>query len=227
MTYLQLVVRLASEAGVSGTMASVVGQTGESLRLVNWINSAYESTQNANTTWKFMRHGFTLNTVPGTDEYAYGACTDTDLGSAIVNFGRWATDTFKLYKTSVADETEVDCMDYADWRRIYRIGSQTANRPTNATVLPSDKIGLGAKPDGVYVFSGDYYRSATTLSANGDIPVVPPQYHMVIVWRALMLYAQYEEAGSLYATAEREFTKVNRMLELNQLPSIMMAGPMA
>ena len=227
MNFLALCQRLVSEAGISGSLTSVVSQTGENLRVVNWVNSAYEAIQNAQPSWKFMRHGFTVNTVINQDAYAYTACTDTTLASAIVNFGRWDTDSFKIYLTSVSDEIEVPFLDYMSWRSRYRVASQTAGRPTDATTLPDDKIGLGPKPNAVFVFSGDYYRSAKTMSVNTDDPIIPSQYHMVIVWRALMLYAAFEEAGSLYQTAMVEYNKINRMLELNQLPPIVMAGPLA
>jgi hypothetical protein len=227
MNYLALCQRLKTEAGISGTLASVSGQTGELARVLNWINTAYESIQNSQTSWNFMKHGFTVNTVIGTDAYAYGSCTDTTLASAIVNFGHWDTDSFQMYKDTVADENVMPCIDYELWKSIYRMGSQTASRPSEATILPNDSIGLGPKPDAVYVFSGDYYRSAAAMSLNADIPVIPSQYHMAIVWRALMLYAQWEEADNLYQYANREYMVLKRMLDLNQLPKMNSGGPLA
>ena len=82
------------------------------------------------------------------------------------------------------------------------------------------------KPNGVYVLSGDYYRAAKLLAIDGDSPTIPVQFQMAIVWKALMYYAAYEEAGSLYATAEKNHMSVYGKLLRNQLPMIETAGPL-
>lgn len=227
MTFLELVVRLRAESGGPGTGPSAVtSQSGESLRFVNWINSAWEDIQNAQTEWRFMRFGFTVNTIANVDSYASASCTDTTTSAVITSFDHWARDSFKLYTVSLADELELIDLPYDDWRQLYRTRPQVANRPTNSTVLPDNKIGLGAKPAGVYVLSGDYYRAARLLANNGDTPTIQAQFHMAIVWKALMYYAAYEEAGSLYATAEKNYTNVYGKMLKNQMPMIESAGPM-
>ncbi len=227
MNFLALCQRTRIECGISGSgPTAVTSQSGENLRVVNWTNSAWEDIQNHRPNWKFMRFGFTVNTVLNQDSYAYTACTDTTLSSAIVNFSSWLIETFKIYKTSVADESYLYPESYEYWRNYYRIGTQTASRPLHSTITPDDKIGIGPKPNGVYVLSGDYYRRATTMAANTDTPSLPSEFHMAIVWKAVMYYAQYEEAGALYATAEREYKRILRRLEMNQLPPMILAGPL-
>jgi len=229
MTFLELCKRTAAEAGVSHATpapTTVVGQTGELQRIIEWVNSAYESIQNSHAIWKFLRFGFTVQTVVNQDAYVFSACTDTTLTTAIVNFGSWVRDSFKIFQVSVADEGEVPYMPYESWRLYYRMGTQVANRPQYATILPDDKIGLGPKPNLIYTFSGDYYRSPKKMAVDGDIPLMPAQYHMAIVWAALMLYAGHEEAGSLYTHAQEEHRKIYSALKLNQLPPIVMAGPL-
>ena len=227
MTFLELIKRLRSEAGGSGTgPSSVINQSGESLRFVNWINSAWEDIQNAQTEWRFMRFGFTVNTIANVDSYAYTSCTDTTTSVAIANFNHWARDSFKLYTVSLADELELIDLPYDDWRQLYRTRPQVANRPINSTVLPDYKIGLGPKPKGIYVLSGDYYRAAKLLAIDADTPTIPVQFQMAIVWKALMYYAAYEEAGSLYATADKNYTNIYGKLLKNQMPMIESAGPM-
>lgn len=228
MTFLDLVKRLRSEAGGSGTGPSAVtGQSGESLRFVNWINTAWQDIQNDQTEWRFMRFGFTLNTVANVDNYAYTSCTDTTTAVIIANFDHWVRDSFLLYTVSLSDQLELIDLPYDDWRQLYRTRPQVANRPTNSTILPNNNIGIGPKPAGVYVVSGDYYRSASLMVNDGDTPTIPSQFHMTIIWKALMYYAAFEEAGSLYATAEKNFNMAYSALLRNQLPMIETAGPLA
>lgn len=228
MNFLALAQRVRSECGGSSTgPAAVTGQTGENLRFVNWTNEAWRDIQNAHTTWRFMRFGFTVNTVANQDSYAYGACTDTTTSSPISAFDRWVHDSFKLYTVSLADELELIHLPYEDWRQLYRTRPQVANRPINSTILPDNKIGVGPKPAGVYVLSGDYYRAAALMAADGDTPTLPTQFEMAIVWKAVMYYAINQEAGSLYATAEKEYDRLMAKLEANQLPRIEWPGAMA
>jgi hypothetical protein len=49
-------------------------------------------------------------------------------------------------------------------------------------------------------FNGVSYQK---LAANTDVPTMPEEFHMMIVWRALASYAESEEAPAFYAKAMR------------------------
>jgi len=50
---------------------------------------------------------------------------------------------------------------------------------------------------------------------------------MAIVYRALMLYARYEAAGEIYQDAMVNYQRFLRRIQLNQLPGMTVAEPIA
>lgn len=223
MTFLELCQRVRQEAGISGTgPAAVTGQTGESKRIVDWVQSAWQDIQMMRPNWRWMRASFSFNTV--SDDYDY---TSAQAGIAS-RFSSWDEESFKIYLTSLgtSDQVELERWPYEDFRRIFLTGPQTANRPACFTIGHDLSILLGPKPNGIYTVSGEYRKSIQTFSANTDVPEMPADYHMAIVYRALMMYARYDAAGEIYADAYTNLKRFINLLELNQLPPVEMADPL-
>lgn len=194
MNYLQLCQDVSRESGtVSGdtTPTTTTGQSGRLLKIVNWTAKAWLAIQNLHDDWLWMRSEFTGAIVVGTMRY-----TDATLG--ITRWGRWITDdhSVTLYTTSlgVADEGELLFIDWTTWRQRYGRGAQTPNRPIEYSVSPLGELCVGPTPDVPYVIRGEFQKSAQALAANADIPELPDtNLHSVIVWRALLLLAQFDE----------------------------------
>lgn len=223
MNYLELCQRVRLEAGVSGTgPASVTGQTGEMARIVSWVATSYDDIQRSRL-WDWLRASFTFTTTPNDHDYSY-----TDAGIAS-RFASWDVQSFRIYKNSVGvnDEIELPFVRYPDYRSVYLTGPQVAGRPAEFSVSPDHKLLLGPLPDDAYVVTGEYVKAPQTLSADADIPEMPEQFHMMIVYRALMKYARFEAAGEIYQDAEREYLALKRQLEYNQMPMIEWADPLA
>jgi hypothetical protein len=303
VNFLALVQRLKTECGVSGsTPTSVVSQTGEYGRLVNWINTAWMDIQMMRQDWDWMRTTATFPTVTGQATY-----TTTQIG--LTDFGKWARDTFRNYANpsvtfsiaspcvmtltshnlSVGDtvipfttgalptgltsgttyyvqsvpssdtvtlsatsggtaintsgtqsgthtissnnvttfaglksEIFMPYIEYDFWRDGYEFGAlrQTQTRPTVITITPNKSIGLGPFPISGYTVLGDYYRVPTEMSVNTDTPTLPTQYHMAIVYRAMMSYGAFEAASEVYQRGEMEFNKMIRRVLADRLPEI-------
>ena len=84
-------------------------------------------------------------------------------------------------------------------------------------------IWLGNVPDAVgYTIVGDYYSTPAQFVNDTDTPIAsfPDRYWMMIVYRAKMYYATFEENGALYASAAMDFNKMLSKLEFDQLPPI-------
>lgn len=194
MNYLQLCQDVVRESGtVSGdtTPTTTTGQSGRLLKVVNWVAKAWQEIQNLHDDWLWMRAEFTGAITVGTVRY-------TDTLFALTRWNRWITDnhTVTLYKTSlgVSDEGEITYIDWATWRIRYGRGTQTPGRPIAYTVSPLGELCIGPTPDVAYVIRGEYQKSAQTLAANADIPELPDTtLHTVIVWKALLLLAQFDE----------------------------------
>lgn len=223
MTFLELVQRLRQECGAGGSGPStVVGQSGEAKRLVDWTASAWLDIQRRHNEWEFMRSAFSVATVANDDTYTAADCS-------VTNLRNWHLDTFKLYLTSlgVSDECPLIQIPYADWYFVYGTGAQTAARPIHCTVKPDRSIALGPKPDAIYTLSGEYQSSAVTLAADADEPSLPEEYHDIIVYAAMMKYGRYEGAGEVYADGQNQYRRLLRDLERTQLPQVLLGGALA
>ena len=224
MNFLQLAQRLHTESGVQGaTHTTVVGQTGLLLKLVNWISTANDDIQNLYPKgWKFLQKAFSFPTVA--TQYNYD---DTDAG--ITYLGDWKTDDVRVY-SAAADECELVYVPWDTYRLVYRMGTNRTQtgRPTVFSIMFDMSIELWPIPDAVYTINGEYWMSANTMAvADASAPLFPSQYHMAIVWRALMLYAAKQGADEVYAHGNNEYNKILRRLEINQLYSPTWGPPLA
>jgi hypothetical protein len=225
MTFLQLASRLRQEVGGAGTGPSAVtGQTGELKRIVDWIATADEDVQRKRNEWKFMRSGFTVNTVADTAAYAFGSCTDTTSSSAITLFREWVKDTFKIYLTSsgVGGETPLNFMYYDAWYSLYSTGTQTSAFPRDFTILNNRSFSLGPKPNAVYTVTGEYQKAVTIMTANGDVPVYPAEYHMLPVYAGMMSYGVFTGASEMYQRGSNLYRQLMAEMERTQLPDILL-----
>lgn len=227
MNFLQLVQRAERECGVPGSGPSAVtAQTGEHGRFVNWVADAYNDIQTKHQDWDWMRTSTSWTTSDGVYRYS-----TTDCGIASGTFGMWAQDTFRNYPTAAGVTTEITMshLGYDNWRDTYLLGGTraTRSRPVEFAVGPDKAIYVGPVPASGYTMTADYFTAPVILAADGDTPLLPTQYQMVIVYRAMMSYGAYESASEVYQRGELEFNKLMRRLEIDRLPPVGFAGPLA
>ena len=217
MNYLQLCQAVARDSGtVSGTQpASVSSQTGRLQKIVELVAEAWNRIQLDRPNWRWMWTDFTGATLAGTGSYTPAALN-------LTRVRRWDTDadalTVYLTATGVSDEHPVTFMEWAEFRRKYRRGEQTANRPVAWSVNPSNNaIELGPVPDDAYTLNGAFWKSEQTLAANTDIPELPAEHHRVIKWLAVALLHGMDEGLPASAIATGHYRSYLDKLERNQL----------
>lgn len=221
MNFLQLTQRLGRECGVAGTGPStVVGQTGEAGRLVNWIISAWDDIQMARPNWYWMTGDFTLTLVSGTREYSAA-----DAGIT-ARFGSWDIKSLRLYRQSKNDEIGLPWISYEDFRSSHLIGADSPAQPVDFTVSPRLGLMFGPMPDYGYTVNGEYLKANQTLALDADTPELPAQYHMAIVYRAMMMCARFEAAGEIFEDAEMNYKRIINRLEMNQMPGTDVSAPL-
>ena len=232
MNFLQLVNRFRQEVNydTSGP-TTVTGQTGDHARAVDWVSTAYTEIQNRHR-WRWLRKGFTITTSSGNDTYGYTSAIDTSSGVAISRFKSWHVEDpynpAKCYLSSAGSGSE-SWLNYLPWSQLnslYNIGNQTDSQPAFITVDPNDDIVLGPQPDGVYVVTGEYEKSAQVLAADSDVPEMPSDYHMLIVYMAMEDYGFYDSANEILSRSAKKGRRLMRQLENTQLPKIRKVGPM-
>lgn len=225
LNFLQMVQRLRQESGTTGSApTTTVNQVGDIKRLVDWVASAWLDIQNEKPDWFFMRQAISFNTVAGQQVYTAAQC-------GVTTFGNFKTDSFRFYRVAAGHPSELllDYLRYDDFRNVHLFG---ANRdrvqlPINFSVDPSKNFIIGPTPDDIYNVNGEGFAMPTELAQDADRPTMPSQYHMAIVWRALMYYGQYEAAPEAYSHGQNEYTRLMRRLYADQAPMIIQANALA
>lgn len=239
LTFLQLVQRAVRECGAAGTsIASVVDQTGENLRFVDWINEAWLEIQGKHDDWPWMRssslmgEGVSFVTVNGQPFYMLGVSTGATTFSEAAYFGRWCRYSFRCHTTSTngRDEIFLDEIDYDSWRNAYMYGAQrdVRTRPVVMAIGPSQEICLGPVPTGNYTVTGDYFRAPAAMAENGDRPIgLPIPFQMMIVYLAMTFYGMYEPAPEVVQRGQAGYQKLLRQLEALRMPEITAGSALA
>ena len=232
MNFLQLCQRVRQECGISGTgPTSVLNQTGENKRIVDWVSSAYEDLQLKRSNWYWMRGTFVFNTTVGKADYTAIEAGIFELVDSvqISNFAQWDQETIRLWKTTDSETNAmfIPYIAYQDYLMSRMTPADNANRPSSFTVMPNLSLQLAPKPDQIYTVKGDYFKIPHVLKTTLEVPALPSQFHMAIVYRAMMMYARFEAAGEIYADAEMNYKRLVNRIEANQLPTMSMAQPLA
>lgn len=227
MTFLELVQRLHSETARQGVAPStVISQSGMNARLVNWIQTAYEDVQSEHETWFFRREPFTFPTIILTQNYSKSSIPLPNLAAFRVNPDPNRLSGICMYASADAnDETDLSYVPWDRYRETYQFGSfrNQIERPTVCTLQPDTSLEIWPSPDAVYTVSGEYYLNTQVMVANDDEPIFP-DYHMIIVWKALMYYGAFEGAPEVYAHGQNQYDLLLSKLEITQLPK-MSYGP--
>jgi hypothetical protein len=222
--FLQLCQDMARESGAIGAPpASVLNQTGRQAKCVNWVRDAWTQIQNDNPEWIFMRKSFTHALSIGSTSYS-----PASLG--ITSFQRWITDTPEYHPVTIYDpanqagECEIPYIPYSSWRVSYDRGTHDPSKPVCWSIAPDNSLVVGPKPDIAYVLRGDYQRGPQVLAADGDVPIMPDQYHDIITYRAMMMLAGHDEAAAALNAARIRHDPILFNMERDLLPAIELGG---
>jgi hypothetical protein len=227
MTFLQLVARLRMECGATGAdPVTLQGQlTTETARLAKWINTAWTDLQNARSDWKFMRTAFSFTAT----QAAGRSYTPAQAGAPLL--ANWKNDSLRAYAVALGKSNEqiLPWLDYDRFRNLYLFGANASmqQRPIMFTVDPQNNLVLGPAPDADYVVSGEAFLLPGALVADTDYPSIPAQYHMILVYKAMMMYGRYENAPEVRQDGEIQYSRMLLELTIDQAPRLHWGGPLA
>lgn len=222
MNFLDLCKATARESGtVAGlpSFSTIAGATGRLDKLVNWVRDAWVNIQNERTDWLFRIATFEQPLTIGTKTYTAGTLgisstgfiPDTPMGNSM-----------SLYDPAIgqADEGVIAQVSWHEWRDAYDRGVHDANRPTVWAQAPDGSLCIGPKPDKAYTLRGTYKLAPQRLTLDADIPIIPEDFHGVIVGEALRLMADSDEAYEQLRVKAAIYEKLRNPLVLDQTPQV-------
>jgi len=227
-TNLELCQALARESGtISGTNpTAVASQTGRLLKVVQWVDQASVAIQNLHADWRWMQKTFSGTTTASSAKYLPASWSITDLRDWLRDDREigYQPHTIYLTATGVSDEGALREISWQQWRTTYGRGSQTNNYPSEYAISPAGEFCLGPIPDDDYTVNGEYRQAAVRMTVDGDIPGMPAAFHEIIVWRALVMLAEFDEAVEQRAAAILKYNELLESLQRNQLPVVSLGG---
>jgi len=131
--------------------------------------------------------------------------------------------------SGMASEIFMSYCEYDRWRNAYEYGAlrQVATRPIEITITPQLNLAFGPIAASGYTVVGDYYKVPTELVSNTDTPELPSQFHLAIVYKAMLAYGMYESASEVVQRATMEMDKWMRRIHTNQMPEITAGNTLA
>ena len=131
--------------------------------------------------------------------------------------------------SSASDETELVYLPWDDFRATYGFGAHrsASGRPIAFSIKWDDSLETYPTPDDVYTMNGEYIKTVDEMSAATDEPPYPSDFHLIVVWRGLMLYGAFEGATDAYTHGQNEYDDLLYKLREDQLPKIKWGPPLA
>ena len=202
MNLLALVQKTWRESGSGGRMPeAVTGLRGEQQRLVEWVWSADLFIQSLHTDWGYLWVQDTINTLAGVSVYAppYG-------------LGEPERDTFFI------GDVQLELVDHIDVRHVPR--NDTPGQPYRVIMLPNGTFYLEGRPDAAYDIRYSFYRQPTAMDIEDPEAqsIIPAAYREAIVGKALMLYAELENAPEIMQKGQTMMGNWVAAMEATQLP---------
>lgn len=219
MTYLELtqeLARMTATAQSAGDLDPLdeVG-TYQAENLKRWIRQAWVSLQNQSD-WLFMIQPVTITLSAGQGEVS--------LQDEIRSQGLPAMERMMFYTRPYnrrfirSGRLPVFYEPYDRWAGYVELAQPGI--PRWFTIAPKDRLIVSPVPSKAVSLTFDYKRAAQVLSDDDDIPCMPSQYHDIILFRAMIKYAGYDEAAFQYQSANEEYRERLTQLRRDQLSEI-------
>ncbi len=215
MDYRTLCQDFVAQFGLAGGTgpSSVENQVGELGNVVRWVRDAALYIDNLWLDWRYLftRYSGTLS--------APDSVPSLPNDPAGVRARLWETHNLKI---SPAPPTApawslLTYLDRAQFDQCYDPDTATAGQPEAFTVMPDQTLQFNCPADQSYILKGAFYRAPVPLAANSDVPLIPEEFHRLILVRALVMYADREDAPELVSAALSEYPDLLEKLESGYL----------
>lgn len=223
MNFLELCQETARLCEITGGgPVTIASATGENAQVVRWTRNSWTFIQGIHE-WAFLRSRLSFNTVVDQAEYL-----PADMSAASIR--RLDPETPRMYLASagVVDEQHLVEWSEREYEDSHEFGLQIAGRPAVfAWRQATRSMLLGPKPGAVYTVAGWYWRQPVQLAGDNDEPAIDSSLHMIIPYRAAMMYANREAAQELKMEAIENYGHLLDQMMRLYLPEIGPGGPIA
>lgn len=234
-SFLALVQDLYREVGAAGgtpaqAIPTLVGATGEILRLINYVHDAELEIQNLWVDWKWLRKTLTFYTGTQNQTGIF-----TTLNGAVSAFpsdiAEWDWESFFILQTG---NTAFSPLPSAEWQEVRRDVFDTVDFsiPSRVIVMPDNTLRFDLIPDASYQCTAEYRSVPYDLKLDADVSNIPARFaNRIIVEWARMKYGMFESAPeqvthaklNIYGTLDDAGIPTNNgllaALENDQLPN--------
>ena len=215
MNYLQLCQLVARRAGIAGASAGMPADvTGQPERLqlaCDFVADAVADIETAYLDWSFMRSSIDFFIEGGT-EWLDPSETHGDLLSI---------NEAAVYGRNERLEQQIWPMPWPELRRRRETTMsliEVESIPTHFAVDQSGIIQFYPVAKNAYTLRAEYVLAPSVMAAATDKPRIPDTHSRAIVWRALALYHERDEADLLMQRAEGRFAEWMSRMEAAFLP---------
>jgi hypothetical protein len=208
MNFKQIVAKVNLHAGLQGVVSSVES-TGYQQYLAEAVRSAWSDLQLLRKDWKFMWETIEFTTQEDTHEY-----TAEFLTSAYT----WGVSKWKIDTLLRNDNKQI----YQPFDNYWNAKEQweSSNNPNMWTIREYRQPALIiVSPNSTDVIRADYYRTPQLLTSNTDVPLLPEEFHYLIVWRALEDVAAWLGNSSIYERHSYKSDILVNQLMRSQVPA--------
>lgn len=212
MTYLELCQEFVSEIGVAGGTGptTVTGQTGILGNVCRWIRQAENDINTEWTNWKYLwteynemlQAGVSVPPVPSTPSG--------------VKVRQWNRSSLFLNKAT-NNPSQLQYVPWEVFRARYAVGAPVAGRPAIWSIKPDNTLVFDRPSDAIYSLSAEFWRRPILMRLDNDMPLMPEEYHRLIVTTAAVKYANKEDAPEIISGMESEMIAMMAHLKANQL----------
>jgi len=193
-SFLTLCNDLWREVGAAGTgITTTVGQTGEALRLVNWIHDAELDIQNLWVDWKWLRKTLTCYTPSGSNTGIY-TTSGGSISAQPADLAEWDYRTFMIQPSG---STYFVPLVVKEWQEVRHEVFDTTDQaqPYRVIVMPDNTLRWDLTPDQPYTIQVEYRSQPYDLKADSDVSNIPPRFaNRLIVEFARLKYGWFENA---------------------------------
>jgi hypothetical protein len=193
--FLTLVQDLFREVGAAGSApTTTVSQTGEALRLVNWVHDAELEIQNLWVDWKWLRKTLTCYTGLSGDQTGIYTTQGGAVSAFPSDLAEWDYSSFQIYPAGSTTPQQLPTYEWQEVRNeIFDVVDYS--QPWRVIVMPDNTFRFDLIPDQSYKLTLEYRSVPYELKNDTDVSNIPARFanRLIVEW-ARMKYGAFENA---------------------------------